>query len=67
MKKYILISTLACSLGLFSCTSDFEELDFPKTTSVIIDPAPILTRSFVTGSGLSVGIWQNTNQITTLD
>lgn len=67
MKKYILISTLACSLGLFSCTSDFEELDFPKTTSVIIDPAPILTRSFVTGSGLSVGIWQNTNQLTTLD
>lgn len=67
MKKNILITTLVCGLGLLSCTSNFEELDFPKTTSVIIDPAPILTRSFVTGSGLSVGIWQNTNQLTTLD
>lgn len=67
MKKNILTTTLVCGLGLLSCTSNFEELDFPKTTSVIIDPAPILTRSFVTGSGLSVGIWQNTNQLTTLD
>lgn len=52
---------------LVSCTSHFEEMDYPKTTSSVIDPGPILTRSFVTGSGLSVGIWQFTNQLTTLD
>ena len=54
-------------LFLGACTKGFEELDYPKTTSSVIDPGPILTRSFVTGSGLSVGIWQSTNQLTTLD
>ncbi len=66
MKK-IYIAFLMCGLGLTACTDHFEELDFPKTASVVIDPAPILTRSFVVGSGLSIGIWQNTNQLTTLD
>ncbi len=67
MKSKLLISILACGLGLTACTSGFDDLDFPKTTSVVIDPAPILTRSFVTGSGISVGIWQSSNQLTTLD
>lgn len=61
---------LAVCLGALlagACTKGFEELDYPKTTSSVIDPGPILTRSFVTGSGLSVGIWQSTNQLTTLD
>lgn len=67
MKTKIFISIITCGLLSFGCTSDFDELDFPKTTSVVIDPSPILTRSFVTGSGMSVGIWQSTNQTTTLD
>lgn len=50
-----------------ACTSHFDELDYPKTTAAVIDPGPIFTRSLVTGSGLSIGIWQNTNQLTTLD
>ena len=67
MKSKIYMTMLLCGLCMTSCTGNFEELDFPKTTSTVIDPAPILTRSFVTGSGMSVGIWQYSNQLTTLD
>lgn len=64
-KKVLGIGFVA--LSCFACTDHFEDLDLPKTTSTVIDPGPIFTRSLVTGSGISVGIWQNTNQLTTLD
>ncbi len=46
-----------------ACTKDFEELDRPKTTSSQIEPNSLFTRALVTGSGLSVGIWQWMHQI----
>lgn len=61
MKKasiYILMITVIIA----SCTSDFEEYDAPKTTSSQIKPDHLFTRSLVTGSGLSVGIWQLVHQ-----
>ncbi|MCE1202244.1 MAG: SusD/RagB family nutrient-binding outer membrane lipoprotein [Bacteroidia bacterium] len=62
MKNKILTFVLA-GLMLAACTKNFEELDRPKTTSTRIDPGPLFTRSLVTGSGLSVGIWQWMHQI----
>lgn len=67
MKIFKYTGVLFLGLALNACTAGFDEMDYPKTTSSVIDPGPILTRSFVTGSGLSVGIWQMTNQLTTLD
>lgn len=68
MKSKILKGVVgALFLSGMACTDHFEEMDFPKTTSTIIDPGPVFTRSLVVGSGISVGIWQLTNQLTTLD
>lgn len=67
MKIKLYIATMLAILAASACTSKFDEMDYPKTGSAVIDPNPIFTRSLVTGSGLSVGIWQNTNQLTTLD
>jgi len=63
MKTKYHIFLLFAGLMLASCTKNFEELDRPKTTSTRIDPAPLFTRSLVTGSGISVGIWQWMHQI----
>jgi hypothetical protein len=57
---YIALASLVLAAG---CTKDFEELDRPKTTSDRIDPSSLFTRSLVTGSGLSVGVWQWMHQI----
>ena len=65
--KIFRYTILVSGILLSACTAGFDEMDYPKTTSSVIDPGPILTRSFVTGSGISVGIWQSTNQLTTLD
>ncbi len=68
MKTKIKVLAIGAIFASFTaCTDHYEELDFPKTTSAVIAPDPIFTRSLVTGSGMSVGIWQNTNQLTTLD
>lgn len=61
MKKALIIFTAMASL-LGACTSDFEEMDAPKTTSDQIKPDYLFTRALVTGSGLSVGIWQLIHQ-----
>lgn len=61
--KTALFITLVALLFIAGCTKDFEELDRPKTTSGQIDPNALFTRSIVTGSGLSVGIWQWMHQI----
>jgi len=61
--KNIALAIFAASFVLVSCTKDFEELDRPQTTSDIIDPSPLFTRALVTGSGLSVGVWQWMHQI----
>jgi hypothetical protein len=45
------------------CTKDFEELDRPKTTSNTIEPDALFTRTLVTGSGISAGVWQWMHQI----
>lgn len=63
MKKTLLYTMFATALFITSCTKDFEELDRPKTTSEKIDPNALFTRSLVTGSGLSVGVWQWQHQI----
>ncbi|MFO7873271.1 MAG: SusD/RagB family nutrient-binding outer membrane lipoprotein [Bacteroidales bacterium] len=61
--KTVLYIALAAILLFAGCTDDFEELDKPKATSNQIDPGSLFTRSLVTGSGLSVGIWQWMHQI----
>ncbi len=58
--KYISIAALFLILG---CTKDFEELDRPKTTSNFIEPDALFTRTLVTGSGISAGVWQWMHQI----
>lgn len=63
MKRIIYLSIVAgIFAGIFGCTEDFQEIDAPKTTSEKIDPKYLFTRSLVTGSGLSVGIWQYIHQ-----
>ena len=57
---YIILIVVSVVHG---CTKNFEEYDRPKTTSDRIDPNALFTRSLVTGSGLSVGIWQWAHQI----
>jgi len=54
---------LAFSLGISACTKDFEEYAKPTTTAEQIDPKYLFTRSLVTGSGISVGVWQYSHQI----
>lgn len=63
MKKNLIYMALAGIFTITACTKDFEELDRPKTTSEQIDPNSLFTRSLVTGSGLSVGVWQWMHQI----
>jgi hypothetical protein len=64
MKKTILYTAATIAILVFSgCTKNFEELDRPKTTSETIDPNALFTRSIVTGSGISVGVWQWMHQI----
>lgn len=58
--KYIIAALLIVAFG---CTKDFDEIDRPKTTSDLIEPDALFTRALVTGSGLSVGIWQWMHQI----
>lgn len=57
-------NTLLIIVAIFfsACTKDFEEYDRPKTTSDQIKPDFLFTRAQVTGSGLSVGIWQLIHQ-----
>lgn len=63
MKKYAIIIILtALIFSNYSCTDDFEEIDRSKTGSDLIDPNPLFTRSLVTGSGISVAVWQLVNQ-----
>jgi hypothetical protein len=57
----IVISFLAILLS--ACTKDFEEYAKPTTTAEQIDPKYLFTRSLVTGSGISVGVWQYIHQI----
>jgi hypothetical protein len=61
--KTTIFTILAALLLVVGCTKDFEELDRPKATSNQIEPGPLFTRSLVTGSGISVGIWQWMHQI----
>lgn len=61
--KNILFILLATILFTAGCTKDFEDLDKPKTTSNQIHPGSLFTRSLVTGSGLSVGVWQWMHQL----
>ncbi len=58
--KYIALSLFVL---MVSCTENFEELDRPKTTSNTIAPDPLFTRALVSGSGLSVAVWQWQHQI----
>lgn len=67
IKFYIIVTIFIIVFGLPRCTKKFDAMDYPKTSSPVIDPSPLFTRTQVTGSGLSVGIWQQTNQLTTLD
>lgn len=64
MKKVfnIFIATGILISLFFSCTGNFEEIDLPKTTSDNIDAKYLFTRALVTGSGLSVGVWQLVHQ-----
>ncbi len=61
MKKIILYTIAIVSI-LWGCTDEFEEMDRPKTGSEQIEPDYLFTRALVTGSGLSVGVWQLVNQ-----
>lgn len=61
--KTALYTIMAALLLIVGCTKDFEELDRPKATSNQIEPGPLFTRALVTGSGISVGIWQWMHQI----
>lgn len=63
MIKITIYIAMAAILFMTGCTKDFEELDRPKTTSDQIDPNSLFTRTLVTGSGLSVGVWQWKHQI----
>ena len=62
MKNRVFILILGLLLGLNACTDDFREMDRPKTTSDKIQPDYLFTRALVTGSGLSVGVWQLVHQ-----
>ena len=61
MKKIFIYLAFA-SLVFLGCTDNFEELDKPKTTAAVIEPDYLFTRALVTGSGLSVGVWQLVHQ-----
>ncbi len=63
MRNNIQIIALLLFAFLASCTENFEELDRPKTTANTIAPDPLFTRALVTGSGLSVAVWQWQHQI----
>jgi hypothetical protein len=63
MKTLIKYISLLILLLVVSCTDHFDELDRPKTTSDRIDPTSLFTRSLVTGSGISAGVWQWMHQI----
>ncbi len=58
--KYTVLVALVFTMG---CTEDFDELDQPKTTSDKIEPDALFTRSLVTGSGISAGVWQWMHQL----
>lgn len=60
-QSVIVISSMA--LLMSACTKDFEEYAKPTTTAEQIDPKYLFTRSLVTGSGISVGVWQYIHQI----
>lgn len=59
--KILIATGIVLVLGN-SCTDKFEEIDSPKTTSDVIDSKYLFTRSLVTGSGISVGVWQLVHQ-----
>lgn len=59
--KKIIIGLLA--FFMLSCTERFEEYATPATTANMINPRYLFTRALVTGSGISVGIWQFKHQI----
>lgn len=61
MKKIVFYTLIFASL-IIGCTDDFEEIDSPKTSSDQIKPDYLFTRSLVTGSGISVGVWQLVHQ-----
>lgn len=61
MKNIILYTLLMASI-VWGCTDDFEEMDRPKTGSAQIEPDYLFTRALVTGSGISVGVWQLVHQ-----
>jgi len=64
MRQLSFIILAAIFLTAFSgCTEDFQEIDEPKTTAADIDPKYLFTRSLVTGSGISVGVWQYMHQL----
>lgn len=62
MKNRVFVLILGLVLGLNACTDDFQEMDRPKTTSDQIMPDYLFSRALVTGSGLSVGVWQLVHQ-----
>ncbi|MEE4176685.1 MAG: SusD/RagB family nutrient-binding outer membrane lipoprotein [Bacteroides sp.] len=61
--KYPVFLILSFLLVISACTKDFEEYAEPTTTADQIDPKYLFTRSLVTGSGISVGVWQYIHQI----
>lgn len=63
MIKKISYIALAAMLFTVACTKDFDEIDRPKTTSDRISPDALFTRTLVTGSGISAGVWQWMHQI----
>lgn len=65
MRKLLsIISAAILLVGIGGgCTEDFQQMDQPKTTSNQIDSKYLFTRSLVTGSGLSVGVWQYLHQL----
>lgn len=63
MRSNIKYTAILLVVFLVSCTENFEELDRPQTTSNTIAPDPLFTRALVTGSGLSVAVWQWQHQI----
>ncbi|MFP4447847.1 MAG: SusD/RagB family nutrient-binding outer membrane lipoprotein [Bacteroidales bacterium] len=62
-KLIIIFATIITLVLNQGCTEDFEEIDQPKTTSADIDSKYLFTRSLVSGSGISVGIWQYVHQL----
>ncbi len=59
----IILSALVILGAMGGCTEDFQQIDKPKTTAADIDSKYLFTRSLVTGSGISVGVWQYQHQL----